>query len=68
MSSSSETPPPFQAHVTELESVDDGKITNGAVYSGRAEVTRLFRFELKAGQNQVHINGLPDVLDQDSLR
>ncbi|KAH6911819.1 mucoidy inhibitor A [Coprinopsis sp. MPI-PUGE-AT-0042] len=68
MSNATETPPPFQAHVTELESVDDGKITNVAVYSGRAEVTRLFRFALKAGQNQVHINGLPDVLEQDSLR
>jgi N-terminal domain of unknown function (DUF4140) len=68
MATETETPPPFQAHVTELESIDDSKITNVAVYSGRAEVTRLFRFALKAGQNQVHINGLPDVLDQDSLR
>ncbi|TFK31126.1 hypothetical protein BDQ12DRAFT_307927, partial [Crucibulum laeve] len=35
---------------------------------GRAEVTRLFKFGVKTGQNQVNISGLPNVLDQDSFR
>ncbi|EAU80901.1 mucoidy inhibitor A [Coprinopsis cinerea okayama7 len=68
MAAASENPPPFAPHVVELESIEDGKITNVAVYSGRAEVTRLFRFAVKEGQNQIHISGLPNVMDQDSLR
>jgi hypothetical protein len=66
---STETPPPFQAaHVVELDSVKDSKITGVSVYTGRAEVTRLFKFNVQMGQNQVTINGLPNVLDQDSFR
>jgi N-terminal domain of unknown function (DUF4140) len=61
-------PPAFEGHVIELESKDDSKITNVAVYSGRAEVTRSFRIALKPGQNQVQISGLPAVMDRDSLR
>lgn len=61
-------PPAFEGHVIEVESKDDSKITNVAVYSGRAEVTRSFRIQLKAGQNQVQISGLPAVMDRDSLR
>ncbi|KAF9465723.1 hypothetical protein BDZ94DRAFT_299259 [Collybia nuda] len=64
-----ETPPPFQhAHTIELVSVEDGKITGVSVYAGRAEVSRLFKFAVEMGQNQVTINGLPGVLDQDSFR
>ncbi|GLB45313.1 putative mucoidy inhibitor A [Lyophyllum shimeji] len=44
------------------------KITGVGVYKGRAEITRVFRFNVKAGQNQVTIDGLPDVLDEDSIR
>ncbi|KAF9465725.1 hypothetical protein BDZ94DRAFT_1320026 [Collybia nuda] len=65
----SETPPPFQqAHVIELNSVVDSKITGVSVYTGRAEVTRVFRFSVQMGQNQLTINGLPNVLEPDSLR
>jgi N-terminal domain of unknown function (DUF4140) len=61
-------PPPFQAvNVIELDSVSD-IITGVSVYSSRAEVTRLFKFNIKTGQNQVNISGLPIVLERDSLR
>lgn len=46
----------------------DSKISNVSLYSGRAEVTRVFAFELKAGSNNVNVTGLPTVLDEDSFR
>jgi hypothetical protein len=61
-------PPQYPVHTIELNSVEDSKITSVSVYSGRAEITRLFTFEVKKGQNQVVINALPNVLDQHSLR
>ena len=64
-----DTPPSFQpVEAIELNSVQNSKITRVSVYTGRAEITRLFKFKVKTGQNQVIINGLPNVLDQDSLR
>ncbi|KAG6905507.1 hypothetical protein DXG01_002291 [Tephrocybe rancida] len=32
------------------------------------EITRVFKFAMKTGQNQITINGLPDVLDEGSFR
>ncbi|KAG6876035.1 hypothetical protein C0993_006036 [Termitomyces sp. T159_Od127] len=62
-------PPSFQpVNSIELVSTEDSNITNVSVYSGRAEITRVFKFKVKTGQNQVTINGLPNVLDHDSLR
>lgn len=63
-------PPPFQSsvNVIELDSVADSTITGVSVYSERAEITRLFKFNIKTGQNQLNISGLPGVLDQESLR
>ncbi|KAF8148209.1 hypothetical protein B0H34DRAFT_669000 [Crassisporium funariophilum] len=67
--STSDAPPPFQpVNIIELDSVKDSKIISVSVYSGRAEVTRLFKFNVKTGQNQLNISGLPRVLDEDSLR
>lgn len=64
-----ETPPSFQPpQAIELVSVEDSKVTGVSVYTGRAEVTRLFKIDVRVGQNQVTINGLPNVLDQDSFR
>jgi hypothetical protein len=64
-----ESPPPFKlGDAIELNSVEDSKIVGVSVYPGRAEVTRLFKLEVQTGQNQVHINGLPGVLDDDSFR
>ncbi|KAG8840819.1 hypothetical protein FRB91_005636, partial [Serendipita sp. 411] len=34
----------------------------------RAEVVRLFKVDLKSGQNEVDISQLPTVLDEDSIR
>ncbi|KAG8839778.1 hypothetical protein FRB91_006797, partial [Serendipita sp. 411] len=34
----------------------------------RAEVSRLFKIDLKSGQNEVEISQLPTVLDEDSIR
>ncbi|KAH6911805.1 hypothetical protein BKA70DRAFT_862855 [Coprinopsis sp. MPI-PUGE-AT-0042] len=62
--------PPFEASVNpiQLHSVKDGKILGVSVYSGRAEVTRSFKFEIKTGQNQVLILNLPNAMDQVSFR
>lgn len=61
--------PPFEpTNVIELVSVDNSKIIHVSLYSGRAEITRLYKFPVKTGQNQVNINGLPSVLDRDSIR
>jgi len=62
-------PPSFElANVVDLVSVDDSKIINVSLYTGRAEITRLYKFPVKTGQNLVNINGLPIVMDQESLR
>ncbi|KAG5640964.1 hypothetical protein DXG03_006525 [Asterophora parasitica] len=69
MAASVDSPPSFQPiNAIELVSKENSKITGVSVYSGRAEVTRSFKFDVKTGQNQVTVNGLPNVLDQDSLR
>ncbi|KAG5641474.1 hypothetical protein DXG03_005126 [Asterophora parasitica] len=69
MASNVDSPPSFQPiNAIELVSKESSKITGVSVYSGRAEVTRSFKFNVKTGQNQVTVNGLPNVLDRDSLR
>lgn len=63
-----ELPPVFeQANIVEIESVQHSKITNINLYPGRAEITRLYKLTVKTGQNTVHIKGLPNVIDQQSL-
>jgi hypothetical protein len=63
-------PPPASQFINtiELVSTKDSKIISVAVYSGRAEITRLFKFAVKAGQNQLNILGLPGVLDEESFK
>ncbi|KAF8066009.1 hypothetical protein FPV67DRAFT_1562583 [Lyophyllum atratum] len=51
---------PSPPHVIDLVSVDDSKRIHVSLYSGRAELTRLYKFPIKIGQNQVNINGLPN--------
>jgi hypothetical protein len=63
---SSDAPPSFEP--INFVSADHSKIIHVSLYSGRAEITRLYKFSVAAGQNQVNITGLPNVLDQDSLR
>lgn len=64
-----DTPPPFElTNTVDLVSVNDSKIVSVSLYTGRAEITRLYKFTVKTGQNQVNISGLPNVLDTQSLR
>ncbi|PFH53301.1 hypothetical protein AMATHDRAFT_1370 [Amanita thiersii Skay4041] len=60
--------PPSFVNKVNLVSTKDSKIQNVSVYSGRAEVTRLFKVAVKTGQNQITMNGLPNGLDWDSVR
>ncbi|KAF4603081.1 hypothetical protein EYR38_003486 [Pleurotus pulmonarius] len=62
-------PPNFDpVNVLELRTADVSKILKVSVYTNLAEITRLYKFKVKTGQNQVKINGLPDLMDSDSLR
>ncbi|KAJ7262959.1 hypothetical protein C8J57DRAFT_1183686 [Mycena rebaudengoi] len=62
-------PPAFEpTSSVELQSAVDSKIIGVSLYSSRAEITRLYKFEVKTGQNQVNISGLPNVLEAESLR
>ncbi|KAJ7789955.1 hypothetical protein B0H14DRAFT_3571580 [Mycena olivaceomarginata] len=60
--------PAFEPTSIELQSVADSKITSVSVYPTRAEVTRVYKFAVHTGQNQVYISGLPNVLEPESLR
>lgn len=55
--STEENPPSFEANTVNLVSIDDSKIISVSLYSGRAEITRLFKFPVKIGQNQVNVTG-----------
>lgn len=68
MSTNTEVPPSFEPHAINLVSVQDSKITNVSLYSSRAEITRVFKFSVKVGLNQVNVSGLPNALDQKSLK
>ncbi|KAF7325513.1 hypothetical protein MKEN_00400300 [Mycena kentingensis (nom. inval.)] len=63
------TPPAFEpTPAVELHSVSDSKILGVSLYSTRAEITRLYKFAVSTGLNQVNISGLPNVLETESLR
>jgi len=55
-------------NVVEVSSKNDTKITSVSLYSGLAEVTRVFKANLKGGDNKVVVSGLPNVLIIESLR
>ncbi|KAF7360580.1 hypothetical protein MVEN_00789300 [Mycena venus] len=61
-------PPAFEPTSIELQSIADSKIISVSLYPTRAEITRLYKFAVKHGQNQVNISGLPNVLEAESLR
>jgi hypothetical protein len=62
-------PPTFESASTiELQSAKDSKIIAVNLYSTRAEITRLYKFAVKTGQNLVNVSGLPNVLEAESLR
>ncbi|KAH7867733.1 uncharacterized protein C8R40DRAFT_1242021 [Lentinula edodes] len=64
------TPPPLD-HTTNtisLVSLKDSKLHHVNLYTGRAEICRQFKFNVQTGQNQLYITGLPNVIEQESLR
>ena len=64
-----ETLPPFDAqNVISLSAQKDSKILSISVYSGRAELTRLFTVAVKTGLNEVRIADLPNAIDQQSFK
>ena len=51
-----------------LSSLQDSTITNVNLYATRAQITRVYKINLSAGQNKVTITSLPNVVDHESLR
>ncbi|KAG7444922.1 uncharacterized protein BT62DRAFT_987547 [Guyanagaster necrorhizus] len=69
MHTTDDTPPAFEPAINvELSSIKDSKVAKVSLYSSRAEITRSFKFTVSTGQNLVQINGLPNVLEAQSLR
>lgn len=68
MTVGTDVPPSFEPHAINLISEKDSKITNVSLYPSRAEVTRTFKLNVNVGLNQANITGLPNVLDEDSLK
>ncbi|KDQ13203.1 hypothetical protein BOTBODRAFT_33813 [Botryobasidium botryosum FD-172 SS1] len=57
-----------QTNVVKLVSADVSTITNVSLYGSRAEIMRVAKLDLKAGQNRVTITGLPGVMLGKTLR
>ncbi|KAL0070022.1 hypothetical protein AAF712_002919 [Marasmius tenuissimus] len=54
-------------HTVEL-APSDGRILSVSVLHHRAELVRSYKFSIKKGQNQAHVQWLPWVMDTDSFR
>jgi len=62
------TPVSFLNNI-DLNAGSDSRISAISIYTkGRADVTRVFKFPVKSGQNLVRLNELPNVLVPDSVR
>ncbi|KAF8148204.1 hypothetical protein B0H34DRAFT_669004 [Crassisporium funariophilum] len=59
---------PQATNVVEVGSIGGSKIRHVSLYTGRAEITRVYNVNLKGGDNKVVISGLPTVLVQESVR
>ncbi|KAJ3849109.1 hypothetical protein EV368DRAFT_47976 [Lentinula lateritia] len=62
------TPPDHTTNTISLVSVKDSKLLHVTLYTGRAEICRQFKCNVQTGQNQLYITGLPNVIEQESLR
>jgi len=51
-----------------LDTATDSKISNINLYSSRAEISRIYKFSVAQGANQLVISYLPDVLQNETLR
>ena len=69
MESVNEQPPQFQpATFVDLVLIDASKIVKVSLYPKLAEITRVYALTVKTGLNQLNISGLPDALDEQSVR
>ncbi|KDR71602.1 hypothetical protein GALMADRAFT_127088 [Galerina marginata CBS 339.88] len=55
-------------HTLSLNSIHDSAITNINLYTDRAQVTRSYKVKVAAGQTNLTISSLPNVVDHESLR
>jgi hypothetical protein len=53
---------------TLLIAAKDTTVSSVNLYAGQADITRVVRVNLKAGQNKITFHGLPVQLLQDKLR
>ncbi|KDQ11504.1 hypothetical protein BOTBODRAFT_35378 [Botryobasidium botryosum FD-172 SS1] len=60
--------PDAQTNIIRLVSADVSTIASVSLYGSRAEITRVAKFDLQAGQNRVTITGLPGVMVEKTLR
>ncbi|KAF8901316.1 hypothetical protein CPB84DRAFT_1679836 [Gymnopilus junonius] len=68
---SSAAPPSFTANVNVIQidtTAESSKIASVSLYVGRAEVTRVYNFSAATGVNKLVISGLPETLDNNTLR
>ena len=63
-----ESSPSHAANTITLVSLTDSKLLHVSLYTGRAELRRQFKFNVLKGQNHLYISGLPNVIQDDSLR
>ncbi|KAF9522894.1 mucoidy inhibitor A [Crepidotus variabilis] len=59
---------PSTTNVVHVNSQKESEITNVNLYSGLAEITRVFKISVAQGMNELILTNLPDVLKYDSLR
>ncbi|THU90877.1 hypothetical protein K435DRAFT_968434 [Dendrothele bispora CBS 962.96] len=57
-----------QTHTIDVVSVSQSKILNVSLYTGRAEITRSYNITVQEGLNTLNILGLPNVMENESLR
>jgi hypothetical protein len=69
MSTSDHPPTPASLpNNIDLNAGADSRISGVSVYIDQAEITRVFKFSVKTGQNLVNVNELPTALEPDSVR
>lgn len=60
--------PDASVNVVHLSALKDSKSVSVTMYPNEADVSRIFEFEVKAGQNKVTISDLPPMIYVDSVR
>ncbi|KDQ13206.1 hypothetical protein BOTBODRAFT_175811 [Botryobasidium botryosum FD-172 SS1] len=60
--------PDARTNVVQLVSADISTIAGVSLYGSRAEITRIAKIDLEAGQNRITITGLPSAMLEETLR